>query len=76
MTDFSKSNCQRLVEKLSARELEVLRLMALGLATKEIADKLTLAMPTVCVYRERIYSKLAVNSIAPAVRVATMAGVL
>ena len=76
MTDFSKSNCQALVEKLSERELEVLKLMSAGLASKEIADRLTLAQATVCVYRERIYSKLSVNSIAPAVRVATMAGVL
>jgi DNA-binding NarL/FixJ family response regulator len=76
MTDFSKTNCRRLVEKLSEREREVLKLMALGLATKEIADKLDLAQPTVCVYRERIYSKLAVNSIAPAVRVATLAEVM
>jgi len=76
MNDFSRINCKRLVDKLSDREREVLQLMSLGLATKEIADRLALAQPTVCVYRERIYSKLAVNSIAPAVRVATLAGVL
>jgi DNA-binding NarL/FixJ family response regulator len=74
MTDFSKSNCRRLAEKLSPQETAVLRLMVQGLATKQIADQLDLAAPTVSVYRERIYSKLGVNSLAPAVRLATVAG--
>lgn len=58
--------------KLSAREAEVLELMVLGLASKQIAERLAIALPTVCVYRERIYSKLGVNSLAPAVRLAVL----
>ena len=58
---------------MSPRELEILQLMARGLATKQMASELAIGEGTVRVYRERIYSKLGVNSLGQAVRVACLA---
>jgi DNA-binding NarL/FixJ family response regulator len=53
--------------QLSARELEVLRLTAHGLANKEIAGKLTLSLRTVEGHLNRIFNKLGVASRTEAV---------
>lgn len=74
--NFTQTNCKRLVETLSDQERAVLRCMGRGLATKQIASELAIADGTVRVYRERIYSKLKVASLAPATRVASLAGLL
>ena len=76
MNEFSPANCRKRADKLSERERDVLRLMAEGLASKQIADRLDIAHGTVLVYRERMYRKLEVNSLAPAVRLATLAGMI
>jgi DNA-binding NarL/FixJ family response regulator len=54
-------------EGLSARENEVLALLAGGYGNKEIADRLGLSTPTVATYIRRIYEKLHVSSRAGAV---------
>lgn len=46
------------VDSLSKRELEVMKLLALGVASTEIAKKLFLSVKTVATYRERIFEKL------------------
>jgi LuxR family maltose regulon positive regulatory protein len=51
-----------LVEPLSERELEVLRLIAAGLANREIADELYIAVGTVKRHINHIYGKLGVHS--------------
>jgi ATP/maltotriose-dependent transcriptional regulator MalT len=51
-----------LVEPLTEREGEVLRLMAAGLSNREIADELVLAMGTVKAHLHNIYGKLGVRS--------------
>jgi LuxR family maltose regulon positive regulatory protein len=56
-----------LVEPLSARELEVLNLIAEGLSNKAIAERLSLATGTVKVHLKHIYGKLDVNSRTQAV---------
>jgi LuxR family maltose regulon positive regulatory protein len=53
---------QPLVEPLSDRELEVLRLIAAGLANREIADELVIAVGTVKRHINHIYGKLGVGS--------------
>ena len=53
---------QALVEPLSERELEVLRLVADGLSNREIADALILAVGTVKAHVHNIYGKLGVQS--------------
>jgi DNA-binding NarL/FixJ family response regulator len=52
---------------LSAREREVLDLLARGYLYKEIAETLSISLPTVNTYIRRIYEKLHVRSRAQAV---------
>jgi LuxR family maltose regulon positive regulatory protein len=56
-----------LVEPLSEREREILRLLAEGLSNREIAQKLYLAVGTVKVHLKHIYGKLGANSRTQAV---------
>jgi LuxR family maltose regulon positive regulatory protein len=51
-----------LVESLSPRELEVMRLMATGLTNREIADQLTISVPTVKKHGTNIFGKLQVSN--------------
>jgi ATP/maltotriose-dependent transcriptional regulator MalT len=51
-----------LIDPLSVRELEVLRLMAAGLSNAEIAQALYIALATVKVHSRNIFSKLNVSS--------------
>lgn len=50
------------VDRLSDRELEVYRLIGMGLGTNEIAQKLNLSIKTIGSYRERIKEKLDLKS--------------
>jgi LuxR family maltose regulon positive regulatory protein len=58
---------QPLVEPLSERELEVLRLIAGGLSNQEIAQELVIAVGTVKAHTSTIYRKLDVRGRAQAV---------
>ena len=58
---------QQLLDPLTERELEVLRLIAAGLSNREIADRLVLALSTVKSYVNTIYGKLQVQSRTQAV---------
>ncbi len=60
--------------KLSPREREVLRLVALGHTQKEVADELGLSIKTVETYRTRLNVKLGFTSRAELVRYALAAG--
>lgn len=46
------------IDSLSNRELEVMKLLAIGMASTEIARKLFLSVKTIATYRERIFEKL------------------
>ena len=46
------------VQKLSNREIEVFELIGQGLGTRQIASRLSLRIPTVETYRERLKTKL------------------
>jgi LuxR family maltose regulon positive regulatory protein len=65
-----------LVEPLSERELEVLRLIADGLSNAEIAEKLVIAQGTVKRHINNIYGKLGVGSRTQAVAKAREMGLL
>ena len=67
---------QPLVEPLSQRELEVLRLFASELSGPEIADELVVALSTVRTHTKSIYSKLNVNSRRAAVKRAEELGLI
>jgi LuxR family transcriptional regulator, maltose regulon positive regulatory protein len=58
---------QPLLDPLTEREWEVLRLIAVGLSNREIAARLVLALSTVKSYVNTIYSKLQVESRTQAV---------
>jgi LuxR family maltose regulon positive regulatory protein len=58
---------QPLVEPLSDRELEVLRLVADGLTNREIADRLIIGVGTVKTHLHNIYGKLEVRGRTQAV---------
>jgi predicted ATPase/DNA-binding CsgD family transcriptional regulator len=65
-TPVSGAVNQPLIEPLSARELEILHLIANGLNSREIAQRLTLSVGTVRWYLKQIYSKLDAHSRAQA----------
>ena len=51
-----------LVEPLTARETDVLRLLAAGLSNREIAEELTLSLNTVKTHSKNLYGKLGVHT--------------
>jgi DNA-binding NarL/FixJ family response regulator len=55
------------MEGLAPREMEILQLVANGYANKEIADKMSITLSTVCWYLHEIYKKLHVQSRVQAV---------
>jgi DNA-binding CsgD family transcriptional regulator len=55
---------------LTAREVEVLRLVAMGLSKKQIAEQLVLSTNTINVHVQSIYGKLGINSRSAATRYA------
>ena len=61
---------------LSKREVEVLKLVAEGLRTKEIADRLKIGVKTVDTYRARLMTKLNCNSTTELVRYAIRQGIV
>ncbi len=65
-----------LIEPLSDRELEVLRLIDQGLSNSEIAAKLVLSTGTVKVHSHNIFSKLGVSSRIQAVSKARALGLI
>lgn len=63
-----------MVEPLTARELEVLRLVAEGLSNQEVASRLFLSLTTVKWHTHNIYGKLAVKNRTQAVAKARALG--
>jgi LuxR family maltose regulon positive regulatory protein len=66
-TESSVTGEYALVEPLSERELEVLRLIAAGLSNQQIAEQLVIAVSTVKSHINHIYGKLEVKSRTQAV---------
>jgi LuxR family maltose regulon positive regulatory protein len=73
---FSSPRSQPLIEPLSQRELEVLRLVAEGLSNADISKRLFLALSTVKGHNLRIFSKLQAHSRTEAVARARELGLL
>ncbi|NDJ61705.1 MAG: response regulator transcription factor, partial [Chloroflexi bacterium] len=65
-----ESEAQTLVDPLSDRELEVLRLLAQGMSNRDIAARLFLSVGTVKVHARNIYGKLGVSNRTEAVTAA------
>jgi DNA-binding NarL/FixJ family response regulator len=64
------------VQMLSARELEVARLVAEGYSSKEIADRLALSVRTVEKHRANIMDKINVKEVASLVRWCVQTGIV
>ena len=71
-----KNPKSEMVEPLSERELEVLRLVAKGLSNREISLRLFLALNTVKGHNQKIFNKLQVQSRTEAVARARELGLL
>ncbi len=79
-TSDHMEECERLIrqlqdrqdtcEELTEREIEVLRLLAMGLRSKQIAERLVLSHHTVSGYTQSIFGKLGLNSRSAATRYA------
>ncbi len=66
---------RRRIDRLTPRELEILRYVITGMPNKQIAFELDIAEKTVKVHRGRIMEKLHVDSVAELVRLAEKAGI-
>lgn len=73
--DASGANASGVVEVLTPRQAEVLRLMADGRSNREIADELYLAEGTVKAHLHQIFNKLMVRNRAEAIRAAQRLGI-
>jgi LuxR family maltose regulon positive regulatory protein len=69
-TETVSSPAQPLVEPLSDRELQVLRLVAAGLSSREIGDELIISTNTVNSHLKNIYGKLGAHSRVQVVEIA------
>ncbi|MEG2975726.1 MAG: response regulator transcription factor [Comamonas sp.] len=72
--DLSKRGAQSQEESLSTREKEVLRMVASGLTSIEIGNRLMISSMTVNTHIKNIYRKLQVRTRAQAVRFASLRG--
>ncbi|MBS2098067.1 response regulator transcription factor [Carboxylicivirga linearis] len=69
-------NIESNTQKISKREKEVLKLVAQGLTTKEIADQLFVSKRTIETHRSNILKKLDVQNTAELITKATQLGLL
>ncbi len=74
LRELKRSGCTTV--SLSPRERDVIRLIALGNSSKEIARILDLSPATVGTYRNRLMEKLALHTVADVVRYAVRAGMV
>ena len=72
---IGKSNVAKL-SALTARETQILKLVAEGLSNKEIGEQLFIAVRTVETHRKTIMEKLQVNKVAGLVRIAVQEGLI
>ncbi|MDR2389465.1 MAG: response regulator transcription factor [Tannerellaceae bacterium] len=61
---------------LTATELEILKAIALGRSTKEIATERILSMHTITTHRKNIFRKIDVNNVYEATKYALRAGII
>ncbi len=76
MANQSIVSANPLVEPLTRRELDILKLLAQNLTDREIAERLTLALSSVKWYARQVYAKLAVENRHQAVQRAEEVGLL
>jgi len=72
--DFGSRQTRPAWQKLTPRELEVLRLVSAGKSSKQIADMLHLGVETVRSYRKSMMKKIGVSNVASLVQFAISQG--
>jgi len=72
----AKSKLNPALERLTAREQQVLRLLAQGKGSKEIACALNLGVETIRTYRKTLMQKLGVHNVTELIKFAFTAGVI
>jgi len=88
-TFISKTNLARLapavsaalqarspLEKLTPRQIEVMKMVALGLRTRDIAEKLQLSVKTIESHRQEVMRRLGLRNMADLVRYAVRVGLV
>jgi DNA-binding NarL/FixJ family response regulator len=70
------TDCQSIVDTLTAREFDIFLLLAKGLTAHKIADELCLGYKTVANYGTQIRSKLNVSSVAELAHIAIALGIM
>jgi DNA-binding NarL/FixJ family response regulator len=74
--DLNSDSTPSALDGLSPRELQVLRLVAEGKTSKEIAVVLDLGLQTVRSYRKTMMKKLGVNNVAGLTQLALSSGLM
>lgn len=72
----AKTRLNPALESLTQREVQVLRLIAGGKVSKEVASELNLAVETVRTYRKTLMKKLKIHNVAELVQFALAVGVI
>jgi FixJ family two-component response regulator len=70
------SKIKRRIRTLSPRELEVFRLVAKGMLSKQIARKRGIALQTIKVHRGRVMQKMQAKTVTELIRFAQKAGII
>ena len=76
LQQVKRKQITREIPELTPRELEVLRLIAGGFSSKQIADKLFLSIRTIDFHRANISQKLGIHDIAGLTRYAVKHGLI
>ncbi|MGQ0762495.1 MAG: response regulator transcription factor [Acidobacteriota bacterium] len=71
----NRSRASELIDRVTPRQVEVLKLIAAGRATKQIALELNISVKTVETHRSQLMERLGVHDVAGLVRLAIKAGV-
>jgi len=70
------SKIKRRIKTLSPRELEVFRLVASGMLSKQIAYKRGISLQTIKVQRMRVMQKMQVKTVTELIRLAQKSGII
>ena len=73
--DGDPGSISSVLSRLTAREIQVLRLVAEGKTSKEIAVFLDLGLQTIRTYRKAMMKKLSVNNVAALTQIALASGI-
>ena len=75
ISGYTEQSGRHSLERLTARQREILQLIAEGHSTKDIASRLKLSVKTVETHRAQLMARLDIHDIAGLVRYAIRAGV-